>query len=184
LDGAEIAFWDRADIGRHIGYMPQDVQLLAGTVAENIARMAEPDPLLVVEAAKKAGVHELILQLATGYETPIGEGGVQLSGGQRQRIALARALYGCPRLLLLDEPNSSLDAAGEEALMRVLAIAKQEGITVVLVSHRPNILQQVDRLAALRDGILETLGPRDAVMAQFRRPAPVAPVLRTVRAPS
>jgi PrtD family type I secretion system ABC transporter len=184
LDGAEIASWDRADIGRHIGYMPQDVQLLAGTVAENIARMAEPDPLLVVEAAQKAGVHELILQLAAGYETPIGEGGAQLSGGQRQRIALARALYGSPRLLLLDEPNSSLDAAGEEALMRALASAKQAGITVVLVSHRPNILQQVDRLAAIRDGILETLGPREEVMAQFRRPASVAPILRTVRAPS
>lgn len=187
LDGADIFSWERADIGRHLGYLPQDVQLFAGTIAENIARMAEPDPALVVEAAKQTGVHELILQLPSGYETPIGEGGTQLSGGQRQRIALARAFYGNPRLILLDEPNANLDTSGEEALMGAVNIAKDAGITVVLVTHRPNLLQRVDRIAIIKGGQLEAIGPREEMMARFARPAATvgmmtAPALRTVGA--
>jgi PrtD family type I secretion system ABC transporter len=174
LDGAEVYRWDRADFGRHVGYLPQDVQLFAGTVAENIARMGEVKAEAVVAAAKLAGVHELILHLPQGYETPIGEGGALLSGGQRQRVALARAFYGSPKLVVLDEPNANLDTAGEEALMTALAEAKERGITLVVVTHRPNLLQRVDKVAMLKDGLIELIGFRNEVLAKVTRPTVTA----------
>jgi ATP-binding cassette subfamily C protein EexD len=174
LDGAEIGQWSREELGPHLGYLPQDVELLDGTVAQNIARFGEVSPELTVAAAERAGVHELILRLPRGYETPIGEGGAVLSGGQRQRIALARALYGSPRLVVLDEPNSNLDDQGEAALIRALSGLKAEGVTVLIVTHKPSILIGVDRILVLREGLVETYAPRERVFAQFARPAPVA----------
>ncbi|MBE0530526.1 MAG: type I secretion system permease/ATPase, partial [Rhodospirillales bacterium] len=158
LDGAEVFAHGREEIGRHVGYLPQDVELFPGTVRENIARMAEGEPEKVVAAAEMAGVHEMILRLPEGYETEIGEQGGLLSGGQRQRIALARALYGNPPLLVLDEPNASLDAAGEEALHGAIAAAKEAGAAVVLIAHRPSMLTHVDRLAVLKEGRLQDIG--------------------------
>lgn len=170
LDGADIARLGPQALSRHVGYLPQDVELFAGSVAENIARLGEVDAAEVVAAAQRAGVHELILRLPQGYETAIGEAGAALSGGQRQRIALARALYGSPRLLLLDEPNSNLDAEGEAALQQALAQARAAGTTVVMVGHRPSMMRSVDRLAVLRDGQLEAFGPRDQVLAKLNAP--------------
>jgi ATP-binding cassette subfamily C protein/ATP-binding cassette subfamily C protein EexD len=171
LDGADVHAWRREDFGRWAGYLPQDVQLLPGTVADNIARMGEPDPTHVVAAAMMAGVHDLILSLPAGYETRIGEGGIPLSGGQRQRIALARCVYRLPRLLVLDEPNSNLDTEGEEELLQVLDAAKAAKMTVVIVTHRPHILQRVDRIGMIVDGQLSQIGPRDEMMARFTRPS-------------
>lgn len=168
LDGADIAGWDRDALGAHVGYLPQDVELFAGTVAENIARLAAVESHKVVEAARIAHAHEMILRLPQGYETQIGEAGSVLSGGQRQRIALARALYGNPRLVMLDEPNSSLDAEGEHALGAALAALKDRGTTVVLVGHRPAMMSSLDRLAVLNDGALEAFGPASAVLARLR----------------
>ncbi len=185
LDGADIGRIGAAAQARHIGYLPQDVELFAGSVADNIARMGPVDAAAVVVAAQAAGVHELILRLPQGYETPIGEAGAALSGGQRQRIALARALHGQPCLLVLDEPNSNLDAEGESALQQALAQAKARGITVVLVGHRPSMMRSVDKLAVLRDGALDAFGPRDAVLARLQAPqgavAAVAAVGGSVR---
>ncbi|HMW54791.1 MAG TPA: type I secretion system permease/ATPase [Burkholderiaceae bacterium] len=173
LDGADIAGFGAAALFRHVGYLPQDVELFSGTVAENIARMGPVDAEQVVAAAQMAGVHELVLRLSSGYETQVGDGGATLSGGQRQRIALARALYGRPRLVLLDEPNSNLDAEGEAALLQALNQARQLGMTVVMVGHRPSMMRSVDRLAVLRDGQVEAFGPRDQVLAKFSQ-APAA----------
>jgi ABC-type protease/lipase transport system fused ATPase/permease subunit len=161
-------------MGPHVGYLPQDIELFAGSVADNIARMAAPDSEAVLRAARLAGAHEVILRLPGGYETPIGEAGMALSGGQRQRIALARAFYGHPRLVVLDEPNSNLDAEGEAALHQALRKAKAEGITVVMVGHRPSMMRSVDKLALLRDGSLEAFGPRDQVTARLSAPAVAA----------
>ena len=174
LDLADIHAWDREDFGRNVGYLPQDVQLLPGTVAENIARMGDPDPGEVVAAATMAGVNELILRLPNGYDTRIGDGGMPLSGGQKQRIALARCLYRSPRFLVLDEPNSNLDTEGEEELLQVLAAAKLSAMTVVIVTHRPHILQRVDRIAIIADGQLTQIGPRDEMMTRFGRPSVAA----------
>jgi ATP-binding cassette subfamily C protein/ATP-binding cassette subfamily C protein EexD len=175
LDFADIHAWDREDFGRNVGYLPQDVQLMPGTVADNIARMGHPEPTDVVAAATMAGVHELILRLPNGYDTRIGDGGMPLSGGQKQRIALARCLYRNPRFLVLDEPNSNLDTEGEEELLQVLAAAKAEAMTVVIVTHRPHILQRVDKIAIIADGQLTQIGPRDEMMARFGRPSVAAP---------
>jgi PrtD family type I secretion system ABC transporter len=175
LDHADVHAWDREDFGRNVGYLPQDIQLLPATVAENIARMGDPDPAEVVAAATMAGVNELILRLPNGYDTRIGDGGVPLSGGQKQRIALARCLYRSPRFLVLDEPNSNLDTEGEEELLQVLATAKAAAMTVVVISHRPHILQRVDRIAIIADGQLVQIGPRDEMMMKFGRPAVAAP---------
>ena len=168
LDGADIAAWDRDALGAHLGYLPQDVELFAGTVAANIARLAAVDSHKVVEAARLAHAHDMILRLPQGYETEIGEAGSVLSGGQRQRIALARALYGNPRLVVLDEPNASLDAEGEHALGAALAELKARGTTVVLVGHRPAMMSALDKLAVLNEGALEAFGPAAAVLARLR----------------
>jgi len=174
LDGADIFAWSKAEVGPYIGYLPQDVELFEGSIAENIARFAEVDADKVVRAAQRAGVHEMILRFPKGYDTPIGPGGGFLSGGQRQRIALARAIYGDPVLVVLDEPNSNLDDVGEQALVRAVLDLKAQGSTVVLVTHRTNIVGVVDKLMVLRDGALQLFGPRDEVLAALTRAAQAA----------
>ncbi len=180
LDGADIASWERDALGRHLGYLPQDVSLFAGTVAQNIARLAAVDPAAVVEAAMLAQAHEMILRLPEGYDTQVGEGGAVLSGGQRQRIALARALHGNPKLVVLDEPNAHLDAAGEVALTAALQALKARRTTVIVVAHRPALMAHLDKLAVLKDGALEAFGSSASVLARLR---PQAVRQLPVRAP-
>ena len=172
LDGADMADWAGEDLGRHIGYLPQDIELFAGTVRDNIARMGEADPESIVSAAQLAGVHEMILQLPNAYETEIGEAGAALSGGQRQRIGLARSVFGHPRFVVLDEPNASLDAAGEEALINAIVTLKQRGTTLVVIAHRPSILRHVDKALVLRAGTVEAFGPPSEVLPTVTRPQP------------
>jgi ATP-binding cassette, subfamily C, bacterial EexD len=178
LDGAEITTWERDLLGRHIGYLPQEVRLFPGTVAENIARLGPRDDNLVVEAARAAGAHEMILRLPRGYDTDIDPASPGLSGGQKQLVAFARAFYGKPRVLVLDEPNSNLDRDGEAALLAALARAKEAGITSIIIAHRPGMVAELDRLLVLREGRLVMLGPRAEVLARttgavtpFKRPA-------------
>jgi len=166
-DGASVNNWSSERLGPSIGYMPQDVELFSGTVAENIARFQEIIPEQVVVAAKQAGVHELILELPNGYDSEIGSGGQALSGGQRQRIALARAMYNNPKVIVLDEPNSNLDAEGERALAEGITQAKEAGSTVIVVSHRPALLASADRIAVLKDGALVKLGDRDQILSEL-----------------
>ena len=168
IDGAAYSQWDQNRLGKHIGYLPQDIELFSGTVADNIARLAKVDEAAVVAAAKAAGAHEVILRLPNGYDTPIGEGGVALSGGMRQRVGLARALYGDPRLLILDEPNSNLDEDGERALAHAMAQAKAAGRTVIVVTHRPQLLAHVDRIMVMSFGKSLAFGERDEVIARMR----------------
>lgn len=171
LDGADIFEWDRMQLGPHIGYLPQDIELFDGTISENIARFGEIDAQKVVEAAKMADVHELILRLPEGYDTVLGTSGGNLSGGQRQRIGLARALYGNPKLIVLDEPNSNLDEQGELALANVIRRLKEQLVTVVIVTHRSNIIGQLDKLLILNDGLLAVYGPTNDVIAHLQQQA-------------
>ncbi|CAM5215516.1 ATP-binding cassette, subfamily C OS=Bosea thiooxidans OX=53254 GN=SAMN05660750_04284 PE=3 SV=1 [Bosea thiooxidans] len=163
LDGHSTFLWERGSFGAMVGYLPQSVSLLNGTIAENIARMREPDPHAILEAARIAGVHELIGRLPLGYDTNVNDGDFNLSGGQRQRIGLARALYGMPRLIVLDEPNANLDAEGEQSLIRAIAAARESGAIVVLIAHRPSVMQVVDKLLVLREGRVQQFGPRAAI---------------------
>ena len=171
LDGADVFLWNKDELGPHLGYLPQDVELFAGTISENIARFGEVDSFAVINAARLAGVHELILRLPEGYDTPIGDGGLGLSGGEKQRLGLARALYGDPSLIVLDEPNSNLDDIGELALTQAIIGLRNIGKTVVLISHRPSIIRETNKLLVLRDGMVAAFGPTNQVlkdMAQFK----------------
>lgn len=175
LDGASLDQWSPDDLGQHTGYLPQDVELFAGTVAENIARFEPGAPSeRVIAAARAAGVHDLVLTMAQGYDTPIGEGGAVLSAGQRQRIALARALYGDPFLVVLDEPNSNLDAEGEAALTSAILGVRVRGGIVVVVAHRPSALAGVDMVLAMADGRVGAFGPKDEVLSRVLRPVDTA----------
>lgn len=172
LDGADVFAWDRADFGKYVGYLPQDTELFAGTVRDNIGRFrADVTDEEVVRAATMAGVHELILRMPKGYDTDVGEGGVVLSAGQRQRIGLARAMLGEPAYIVLDEPNASLDAEGEDALLKAIEAMKGKGATVVVISHKPGIFRSADKLLVLREGRIDLFGPRDQVMARLMKPA-------------
>ena len=169
MDSVEVSTWDKSELGPHIGYLPQDVELFEGSVADNIARFGAVVPDMVVAAAQRAGVHEMVLRLSNGYGTPLGPGGAALSAGQRQRIALARALYGEPRIVVLDEPNASLDEAGELALSMAIQELKSKNATVVLITHRRSVLSAVDKLLCLRDGVVVAYGPRDAVLQVLQK---------------
>lgn len=168
LDGLPIDGWDRMELGAYLGYLPQDIELFEGSIAENIARLGDVDSEKVIAAARSAGLHEMILRFPKGYDTPIGEAGNLLSGGQRQRVGLARAVYGNPVLVVLDEPNSNLDDVGEAALVRTVQELKSRGSTVVLITHRPGILAVADRILILQDGMVQADGPRDAVLTALR----------------
>lgn len=169
LDGADVYAWDKAELGPYLGYLPQGVELLEGTVAENIARFGDVNPAQVEAAARAVGLHEFILALPQGYNTPVGRDGAVLSGGQRQRVALARALYGQPALVVLDEPNSSLDEAGDAALMHALLGLKARGATVVVMTHRTSLLAVTDKVLWLAEGGQQAFGPRDQVLEALRK---------------
>ena len=169
LDGQDITQWTRESLGPHLGYLPQDIELFDGTIAENIARIGEVDSEKVIAAAQAAGLHQMILRFPKGYDTRVGQAGSFLSGGQRQRIGLARALYGQPVLVVLDEPNANLDDEGENALLNAVLLLKQQGKTVVLISHRQGVLKVADRLVIMQDGRVVASGPRDGVLAALQQ---------------
>ncbi|WP_246365875.1 ATP-binding cassette domain-containing protein [Gellertiella hungarica] len=170
LDGANITQWPKTHLGRYLGYLPQEVELFPESVAANICRFERVDDHLVIEAAKLAGVHELILQLPQGYDTIIGPGGTLLSGGYRQRIGLARAVYGMPKFVLLDEPSSNLDAVGDQALGHAIHNLRANGTTVIIISHRSGTIASVDKLLLLKDGQVEAFGDRQSIMNRFAAP--------------
>ena len=170
IDGASLKDWKKEELGPHVGYLPQDVELFSGTVKENIARMdANPNSDNVVVAAQLAGVHDMILQLSQGYDTNIGLDGSMLSGGQKQRVGLARAFYGEPKFIVLDEPNSSLDTQGEEALMTAISVGKEKGITTIIISHKTSILDIVDKILVMKDGMVASFGPKKEVMEKLKK---------------
>ncbi|MGJ0318303.1 type I secretion system permease/ATPase [Aliarcobacter cryaerophilus] len=185
IDGADISQWDREHLGKYIGYLPQDIELFSGTISENIARFNEVDSQKVIEAAMKAGVHEMILRLPEGYDTVIGSGAVVLSGGQRQRIGLARAIYDNPVFVVLDEPNSNLDEQGELALLKTVEELKQSGTTVVIITHRPNILKVTNKILIMNSGKIERYATTEEILGAVakqnqsaqtpQRPAQIAP---------
>jgi ATP-binding cassette, subfamily C, bacterial exporter for protease/lipase len=180
LDGADVFNWDKAELGPHIGYLPQGVELIDGTLAENIARFGPVERAKVEAAARAVGLHEFIMMLPQGYDSPVGQDGAILSGGQRQRVGLARAIYGDPVFIVLDEPNSSLDEAGDAALASALLELKARGTTLVVMTHRTSILAVVDKMLVLHDGTMQAFGPRDDVLAALRKAAeqasPAVPV--------
>jgi ABC-type protease/lipase transport system fused ATPase/permease subunit len=184
LDGAALSQWDPDRLGRHLGYLPQDVNLFAGTIADNIARLGNAHGEQVVLAAQRAQVHDMIVRLPKGYDTPVGEAGRWLSGGQCQRVGLARAFFGDPRIVVLDEPNAHLDKDGEQALALAIAQARARGTTVVLITQRTQILSVADRIMVMRDGMVERIGVRQdkAPEAAGAEPAANVPVLHSARA--
>jgi ATP-binding cassette subfamily C exporter for protease/lipase len=169
LDDQAVVQITRESLGKHLGYLPQEIELFDGSIAENIARIGEVDSDQVIQAAEAAGLHQMILRFPNGYDSRVGQGGSFLSGGQRQRIGLARALYGSPSLLVLDEPNANLDDEGESALLKSVELMKAQGKTVVLISHRPSVIKVADRLVILQDGKLVANGPRDGVLTALQQ---------------
>lgn len=186
LDGVDVFSWNKAELGPHIGYLPQGVELFEGTLAENIARFGKLDMRKVEAAARVVGLHEFIEALPQGYETPVGRDGAKLSGGQRQRVALARALYDEPVYVVLDEPNSSLDEAGDAALAQAITLLKSRGTTFVVMTHRTSVLAVADKMLVLRDGVQQAFGPRDEVLAALTKMAQQAqqPATRPAGAPA
>ncbi|HEY9096138.1 MAG TPA: ATP-binding cassette domain-containing protein, partial [Hydrogenophaga sp.] len=189
LDGSDVYQWNKAELGPHVGYLPQDVELFSGTISENIARFGEIHADQVIEAAQRAGVHDMIQHFPQGYDTPLGDGGAGLSGGQKQRIGLARALYGDPALVVLDEPNANLDEAGEQALIQALIELKQRGKTLVLITHRPNLIGVTQKLLLLKDGVAQLFGPTEQVLAELSKSAkatavPKRPPLQVIAVPN
>ena len=171
LDGADVFTWDKSELGPHVGYLPQGVELFDGTLAENIARFGVVDRAKVEDAARLVGLHDLIMALPQGYDSPVGRDGAMLSGGQRQRVGLARAIYGDPVFVVLDEPNSSLDEEGDAALARAIAMMKSRGTTFVVMTHRTSVLAVADKMLVLRDGQVQAFGPRDEVLAALQQAA-------------
>jgi ATP-binding cassette subfamily C protein len=170
LDGADLAHWDPQALGRHIGYLPQDIELFSGTVAQNISRFLDVESEAIIETAVLCGCHDMIQLLPDGYNTQIGEGGAALSGGQKQRIALARAFFGRPALVVLDEPNASLDQKGEDALIEALRRFRGFGSTIILITHKINVLSLADKILALGDGMVQGFGHREEVLRHLTAP--------------
>lgn len=175
LDNADVSRIERAQLGGYLGYLPQDVELFPATIGENIARLGPIDSAAIVAAAQRARVHEMILRMPEGYDTPIGEGGVVLSGGQMQRIGLARALFGNPRLVVLDEPNANLDAEGETNLLKIIADLKRDGVTLVVITHKPSLLHYIDKVLVMREGLMEAFGPSREVLSRITGELPTRP---------
>jgi ATP-binding cassette, subfamily C, bacterial exporter for protease/lipase len=175
LDGVEISDWNHDEVGPQMGYVPQEIEFFEGTVAENIARLGDVDPEKVVEAAKLIGMHEIILSFPKGYNTPLGETGFNLSGGQRQRLAIARAFYGNPKFIVMDEPNANLDEIGESVLAQAVSTLKKMGSSIIITTHRPRLVSVVDKLLVLRAGLQVGFGPADEMINAVRNLQVVTP---------